>query len=137
MRFPVLYRAVRVAWFVTGLLWFMWLGIEDRGIVVILLLGAAISFSAALTGLDRWGSGKILSERQWWLRWAGFGLSMAIGIGPLALLLMMVKVGLHSHGLSDFDLGDVQQMLGVWPIWGMGALLLGLGWGSLARARLD
>lgn len=128
---------MRLAWLVTGLMWLVWLGVEDRGILTILLLGTAISFSAALTVLDRWGSGRILSETQWWIRWVALGLSIAIGIGPLALLLMMVKVSLHSHGLLDFSLNDIEQLLRVWPFWGLAALLLGLGLGALGRARIE
>jgi hypothetical protein len=135
MRFPVLSWPVRLAWLVTGLMWFVWLGVEDRSVIVVLLLGTAISFSAALTGLDRWGSGRRLSEAQWWTRWIAFGLSVAAGIGPLALLLMTVKVSLHSHGLPDFNLGHVEQLLRLWPVWGLGALLCGLGLGALGKAR--
>ena len=137
MRFPVLSKAVRLAWFATGLMWFVWLGVEDRGIVVILVLGTAISFSAALTGLDRWGSGRNLSQAQWWIRRIVFGLCTAMGIGPLALLLMTIKVSLHSHGMPDFDLADVEQLLQVWPVWGVSALCLGLGLGAIGRARLE
>ena len=137
MRFPDLSRAVRLAWILTGLMWFVWLGVEDRGVVLVLLLGTSISVSASITGLERWGKGRILSGRLWWTSWLGFGISGAIGMGPLALLLISVKVSLHSHELPDFNLSHVLQVIDVWPVWGLGMLIVALGLGVLARAQIE
>lgn len=137
MRFVDLTWPVRLAWLIVGAMWFIWLGVEDRGVGVVLLLGTVISFSASLTGLDRWASRKALSGHGWWLRWILQGVVCAIGIGPMALLLLAIKVSLHSHGIPDFTLASVRQVLVVWPVWGLAALLVSLGFGALARARFD
>ena len=120
-----------------GLMWFVWLGVEDRGIVVVLLLAAMISLAASLAGLDRWTSARRLSGRGWWGRWLLMGLVWAIAIGPVAILLIAVKTSLHAHASPDFTMSSVRGVLGVWPIWGAGAFIISLGTGALVRASLE
>ncbi|MGD8605389.1 MAG: hypothetical protein PVF49_12540, partial [Anaerolineales bacterium] len=79
---------VRVFWLVTGLMWFVWLGVEDRGVLAVLLLATVISFSASLTGLQNWTAGKRFSRRGWWGWWLLMGGLWAVAIGPLTVLLM-------------------------------------------------
>lgn len=129
--------AVRGIWLVVGFLWIVWLGVEDRGVLAVLLLSTAISFASSLTGLDRWASGKRLSGRQWWGRWLLMGLVWALAIGPLAILLIAVKTSLHAHGVPDFSMSSLREVIDVWPAWGAGAFLVSLGFGFLGRARLQ
>jgi hypothetical protein len=135
MRFVNLAWPVRVLWLGLGLMWFVWLGVEDRGVLVVLLLATAVSFTTALTGLDRWSSGKTVSEWQWWVRWLMQGLVSAMAIAPLAILMIAVKTSLHAHAIPDFSLTSVRRVLGVWPAWGAGSFFVSLGIGALGRAR--
>jgi hypothetical protein len=55
-------------------------------------------------------------------------------IGPLAALLMLVKIGLHSHAPPDYGLADVLAMIAWAPVGiGLGAVL-GLGLAMIRQA---
>jgi hypothetical protein len=130
---PDLKLVRRAAWGLAGLLWFLWIAYEDRGLEALSFVAAAIAFAAGLTVLNRWVGREPLSRRTWIMRTAGVGLAAGAAIGPLTALLMLVKLGLHAHPEADF--GPDQFMLALtrtiyWA--GLGALI-GLALGFVSR----
>lgn len=54
-------------------------------------------------------------------------------VGPLAGLLMLLKVGLHAHVVPDYDLADVLAML-AWTPWAAAlGMLFGIGIALIRR----
>ena len=147
---PALRTGQRVAWGLTGLLWFLWLGVEDRTVRGPLIVAAAGCLALGLTGLRRWrqrlvgGScapaavhpmlGCRLDRRMVWLAQTtlcGFGAGLLAG--PVAAMLMLVKVSLHGHATPDFTGVDLVHVLVRTPAWALSGLCLGaaLGLGVL------
>ncbi len=119
---------IRLLWALTGMAWFFWLGIEDRTIYFVLALALLASVSTLVTlPLRRW-----ISSAEGTLRGlvvALIGASAGAAIPLLAVLLMFVKVSLHSHATPDFSLQQVQSVLAVTPVWAAaGGLLAGAWW---------
>jgi len=132
----------RAAWALAGLLWFFWLGAEDGSADGPLLVAAAACLALGLTLLRRWRSrrggadigaavayglfGRRLDPRAVWLAQSsvcGFGSGLAVG--PLAALLMLVKVSLHGHPAPDFSGGEIAGVLMRTPAWALAGLCLG------------
>ena len=119
---------IRMLWGLTGLAWFFWLGIEDRTIYFVLGLALMASFSAMVTlPLRRWirsaeGKSRVVLV-------ALIGALSGAAVPLLAVLLMFVKVSLHSHVTPDFSLQQVQSVLAVTHIWAAaGGLMVGAWW---------
>lgn len=137
---------VRGAWGVAGLLWFFWLGYEDRGPGMVLFLAAVMSVAGGLTGLARWGArggstlregsrhlGEALSAKGWrnpgamWLAKSSWvGVAAGAAVGPLAALLMLLKTSLHNHPYLDFTGADLVAAVSRTPVWAAAGLLTGI-----------
>ncbi len=55
-------------------------------------------------------------------------------LGPLAALLMLLKIGLHAHALPDYEAADVLAMLAWTPLAAAAGALFGLGLGMIRKA---
>ncbi len=55
-------------------------------------------------------------------------------LGPLASLLMLLKVGLHAHAVPDYALVDVLAMLAWTPVGAAVGTLFGIGLGLIREA---
>jgi hypothetical protein len=114
-----------------GVCLLIWLQIEDSSDRWVLLFSAAVS---ALATAQIWLrlSGRF-GERGYWLPLAG--LLAGLLITPAALLLMVIKTGLHGHQGPDFS-GD--QILGVivrTPVWIVSGLIIGVGLDIFQRGK--
>lgn len=120
--------AVRIAWAVAGLVWFVWLGAEDRG------PATAIGVSVVLA--TAWGlstAREALTRAPW--RLPLVGLAAGSAVGPLAALLMLIKTSIHAHPVPDFTPEDLRAAISRLPLWAGVGLLLGVAGVLLAAAR--
>jgi hypothetical protein len=129
-----LFRPQRLAWFLTGLFWLAWLGYEDRGLTVVVLLAGCIASALGVSAWTRW---RAEHAGNWsaWLRCAVLGALAGASVAPLAALLILVKTSLHAHPLPDFSAEDLGRVLSVWPAWTGAGLLVGLAGAGLAAER--
>ncbi len=142
----------RAAWGLTGVLWFLWLGVEDRSADGPVMVAAAACLALGLSTLQRCRGvvrtpgyrrldtvlGHRVDGRIVWLAQCvvcGFGAGLAVG--PLAALLMLVKVSLHDHPAPDFTAADLGATLMRTPAWALAGLCLGaaLGLAGMALTR--
>ena len=117
---------------IIGLLWFIWIGIEDPGSSTVLFMSAAV---LSVCGVAAYGSLSSRLPRSGVLHLAGvifFGLTIGLLVTPGAVLLMAVKTSLHNHAVPDFTRTDVLRVLASTPVWSLGGLLL-----STAAAILE
>lgn len=128
---------IRFAPIMLGAVWFVWIGIEDRGLIAVLLLSAASLTVLILaiqpkirTRLPR--SGKARSAAI-----LSVGLAAGLLVTPTAILLMAVKTSLHSHVPPDFNRTDLMHVLDSTPAWALGALLLAAAAALYDRTRDD
>lgn len=119
-----------IAWVLSGTVWFFWLGFEDRDTRSVLLLAALLLGAGILSLLLR---SPAAAERSWLLQGAGYGLLAGLALAPLAVLLILLKIGLHAHPIPDFQPSEIQNLLSRIPGWAFSGLLLGSGLGLLAQ----
>ena len=124
----------RGAWILTGLLGVAWVGLEERGLGAVTLLAWMISLTGLLTARARRNRREPVlrpSDLRWWLLAGAAAGALA---GPIAALLIPLKVGLHAHPVPDFSTSDVLAVLGRIPIWAAAGGLLGAGAALVERA---
>jgi hypothetical protein len=114
-------RIVRWLWVIGLPLSIVWLSLEDSS-----------RFGAATVGL-LWA---LLTARHAYVRWirrtdpAGLLTAATLAgalVGPMAVVLMALKVALHSHPVPDYQIDDIHAMLAWIPAGGSLGLLLGAG----------
>ena len=124
-------RWMRLLALVLGIALLLWFPIEDVSQLSVVLFAALISAWLALRSLLPVQPG----GRYYLVRYLLVGALAGLAVIPLALLLMALKTGLHSHSAPDFTYEQMQVLLFRTPLWVIVGLLLGLG-GSLFRLAL-
>ena len=122
---------MRLLALVLGISLLLWFPIEDVSQLSVVLFAALISAWLALRSLLPVQPG----GRYYLVRYLLVGALAGLAVIPLALLLMALKTGLHSHSAPDFTYEQMQVLLFQTPLWVIVGLLLGLG-GSLFRLAL-
>jgi hypothetical protein len=126
---------MRLAWGASGLMWFLWLGVEDRGLAAVLLLASALAATFGLTALARAVGGKSRPRRVWLTASTAAGLLSGLAVAPLAALLILIKTALHQHPVPDFRPEDLVTVLRLTPGWSISGLLVGAGGGLFVVGR--
>jgi hypothetical protein len=108
---------------VLGILFFIWLPIEDMHEGYVLTLAGGISAWLALRFL--------VSTRgdrdKFTLRWIAVGLAAGMAVTPVTLLLMILKNGTHTHEVPDFTPYQMARVIELTPYFAGAGLLAGLG----------
>jgi hypothetical protein len=108
-----------IAWAAAGAVWFLWLGSEDVGprtpVAVSAVLAAAWGLSVALRREGEEAARRLLLV----------GLAAGAAVGPLAALLMLIKVSIHAHPVPEFTPTDLRAAIGRTPLWAGIGLLVG------------
>jgi hypothetical protein len=105
--------------FLLGGIILFWLPVEDVSLTAAVVLSAAVCFLAAIAFVRKW---KLLSHHYPWA-----GLTGGLIVGPLGFLLVVLKIGLHSHNTPDFTIMQLLQIIKSSPYWGMSGFLIGWG----------
>ena len=130
MHIPPKVPGLRIFTVLVGLYAVVWISLEGQ-LGRLLLLAASLSLVAGGYAVQRLLGGRTLSKGQWLVVSAGIGFLLALAAGLLALLLIAVKTGLHSHG-PEFSAEEFDWLLRQIPIWAVAGALAGLGLGLLA-----
>lgn len=96
-----------------------WLPVEDQNFI------AAIFFSIAICLLGAFAF--VLRKTPKSRSYVWIGLMAGSGVGLVSFLLMVFKIGLHSHNSPDFSLSQLFQLIEITPIWGIVGSLVGGG----------
>jgi hypothetical protein len=88
-----------------------------------------------ITLWQRWSDSAQLDQGQYLVRAGIAGLVGGATVPPLADILMLVKVSLHSHAVPDFTARDLGAVLGRTPVWALAGLAAGLALGLVHMAR--
>jgi ABC-type phosphate/phosphonate transport system permease subunit len=108
-----------------------WLPVEDVSVRNATLFAALISSWFAIRFLLPIHP----SERYFYLRHLMVGSVAGLAVAPLALFLIALKTGLHSHSAADFYVEQLLTLLYQTHIWVMVGLLIGLSFALLRMAR--
>lgn len=117
------------------MLWFFWIAYEDRGLAALSIVSAVMAFAAGLTVLNRWVGSEELPRRMWIRHATAVGAVAGAAVGPLTALLMLVKLGLHTHPEVDFGPEQFIQALSRTVYWAALGALIGLALGLLVREK--
>ncbi len=113
------HRILRLGGILLGVVALLWLSFEGRDERQAILLAALLSTLGAIaTGL-RFG-GRL---RGYWLVILGAVFGFLVPL--LAVLLMVIKTGLHGHGVPDFTLAQITTVLRLIPVWSGVGILVG------------
>lgn len=115
----------KIAWAFAGLVWFFWIGYEDRGLVAVLIVSAVIAVPVGFEAYTRWRVKLGVSYRQSTMRGALAGTLSGALVGIIAILIALMKVSLHQHVIADFSSGDILTLLNRIPVWSIAGLLIG------------
>lgn len=123
----------RIIWGIAGISWFLWIGFEDRSLTPILILSALISFAIGIEIRFRWGFNLSRSRIENLIRLMAVGAFAGAIVGPIAVLLALLKTSLHLHAVTDFSTDDLILLVRRVPVWALAGLLFGaagsiLGW---------
>ena len=121
-----------------GILWLLWLPIEDtseRSVIIfalaicgLLTARVLISPFASKFSLQRANDDQIQpSLIRSYLFYALLGSLAGVGITLVSILLMVFKTGLHGHGTPDYSLEQMIAVVQLTPIWVLGGVLISLG----------
>ncbi len=136
IRTPRMIWAARGAWALAGLLWFLWIGYEDQGLVAVTVVGASLSLAIGVNAGGRWIGGRQMAGRGLVLSAAGLGLGCGALAPLIAAVLILVKTSLHTHPYLDFSTADIRLLMVDIPVWAAGGLLIGLAAGlAIVGAR--
>ena len=121
-------RWMRLLALILGIALLLWYPVEDVSQLSVVIFAVLISTWFALRALL-----PVHPAGRYYL-WHHLlvGALAGLAVAPLAILLMALKTGLHSHSAPDFTFEQMQVLLIRTPIWFIVGLLLGLG-GSLIR----
>lgn len=126
----------RTGWALVGILFFLWIGVEDRGLGAVLALSGLIAASTWMSVLVRWTGREGMSARGWLMRAGLAGLLAGALVGPVAALLISLKTSLHTHPVPDFQASDLALVFqgtilraGAGAAFGIGLGALLLAWG--------
>lgn len=112
---------------ISGIAWFIWLGVEDQSVYYVLALAVLAALDALfILPIGDWVSDDSGNTRP--LLVVLIGLAIGACVPVVAALLMLVKVSLHSHSQPDFSLEQVLAILQTMPVWALAAGLLAAGW---------
>lgn len=122
---------LRISFIFLGVFILLWLPVEDRSVVVVLLISVCASILGLLALLNlqqqRWvtaeetGGGKL---RILWIPLAGLLTGAAVTLAAIAL--MALKTGLHGHGTPDYSPEQVSLVLRAAPLWMCVGLIFGV-----------
>jgi hypothetical protein len=125
----------RILWIATGVIGFFWLGYEDRGLAAIVALAVLIAFAIGLEGLARWTQRRPTWTTIWLLRSIIMGALAGVVVGPIAVLLALVKISLHHHPSPDFELASIKTLIGQSIPWMAAGALFGAAGGFLKLSQ--
>jgi hypothetical protein len=109
----------------------VWLPFEDQSELWVLIFAAAICTWLAARFLRI----SPLNDRQLIVRHALVGLGAGLILGPVAMLLMAIKSGIHGHGTPDFSVAQLQSVLARTFYFALSGILIGSGIGVWRLAR--
>ena len=123
----------RGIWLLTGLALFFWVGYGDRRLLSVLICSALLCLASGLTLAMRFEARRYASKQMGLpIHFVLYGSAIGAAVGPVAVLLILTKTGLHSHPKPDFESADMIRVLMLSPAWALAGSLVGLA-GGLVR----
>jgi hypothetical protein len=125
----------RLLWGLLGIVCFFWIGYEDRTLVTIAGVAVLISFTLGLEAFLKWTERRATGRYVWFLRCMLLGAIAGALVGPVSILLALIKVSLYHQAVPDFSISNMRILLVQTPTWIMAGLLFGIAGGFLKLSQ--
>lgn len=123
MAIPVYTSRLRLIALIYGGLLLLWTSLEDNSVLPVAILGVGLALILIAFWITRRFSRRNLNNISAALIGAAVGALGAL----MTALLMLIKVGLHSHLYPDYPFGLIGEMLLRLPLWGIAGAFAGIG----------
>jgi hypothetical protein len=124
---------LRISGLIMGIGILVWLPVEERSELGVLVISGSICTWSAVWLLIM----PILNEKQLIMRHILVGTGAGLLLAPLSILLMALKSGIHGHGMPDFTVSQMQDILSRIPYFVLTGFLVGVGSGLWRLAMLE
>jgi hypothetical protein len=121
----------RITWAITGLVCFFWLAYQDQGQSAVVALASLIAFALGMEGLIRWTQKRPSRPTIWLLQSIIVGALAGALVGPIAILLALVKILLYRHSTMGFESSNLDILVGQSIFWMVAGALFGAAGGFL------
>ncbi|NIM93449.1 MAG: hypothetical protein GTO18_07035 [Anaerolineales bacterium] len=125
----------RMIWGLAGISIFFWIGYEDQGLLAVTLIASLLALAIAVEVFNRWERAHPGGGATSMLHSTVVGMLFGALVGPIAVLLALIKLSLHQHSVPDFTINDlgllIQSSLG----WSLVGALMGMGGGLIFLSR--
>ena len=129
MIFPTKVPGLRWLTILTAVYGIIWMSFEGD-LRLVTMMGTAVSLTVNGYLMQRFLGGWPLQFAGWLVVMGTVGLLVGFGSSLLTLVFMAIKTGLHGHG-PEFQPPEIEQIVGLIPLWGAAGLVAGLGMGVL------
>jgi hypothetical protein len=124
---------LRISGFALGVATLVWLTVEDRDELAVLVISGLIC---------TWGGIWLLAridfpDRYFFWKHVVIGGGMGLLLVILALILMAVKTGVHGHGTPDYSVEQMRAVVSLSPFFLVGGSLVGAGAGLLRTTKME
>jgi hypothetical protein len=100
-----------------GFLGILWLFFEDNNLNWLKLLSLSFSGLLIIYSIR-------LPSRPAWFHYLLLGVVFGFLVTLTALLMMVLKMGLHTHPLPEYSLEQFKEIVYLTPIWAFSAILI-------------
>jgi len=135
IEWPPRSRLLTLFTFAFGLTFFFWIGIEDTTLLPAMILGTSLSAIGLAHFLMRRFGGAPLPARTGMLLLSASGLLGGVAAPLVSIILMALKVSLHSHTYPDYPPEAVVSVIARAPVWALAGLSFGAALALLAYTR--
>lgn len=111
----------------------LWIGLEGE-LRQVMAMGIGAALLLVGYGLQKWTGQRPLPLQTFLRRIVLLSLLGGLLAGPLTVLFMALKTGLHAHG-PEFTPQEISWVVQQIPLWSLTGTLMGLGAGLLLAAQ--
>lgn len=133
MQVPPKIPALKWLTVLLGIYFVLWIGLEGS-LAREAVMGVGLTAVSLLHLLQNRLGNQTVSLKTWLGVTAVLGLLLGLGSGPLTIIAMILKTGLHAHG-PEFTIAQIQWVWQQAPLWALVGLLSGLGLGLLTANK--
>lgn len=106
----------------SGLITFVWLSLEENGILSVTVMGVCLALLSVTHMLYTYA---VFGGLRRGVRYALIGALSGGGAALAAAGLMFLKTAIHAHAVPDYPLATILGMAARTPIWAAAGALLG------------
>lgn len=122
---------IRLLAILLGTALLFWLSVEDTTEAYAIFFAICVSTLLAVLPLIRTNNISSLPFHSFILA----GILAGAAVSPMAIVLMVFKIGLHAHPVPDYTFQQIISVIHRIPIWMFGGFFISVGFGMLVKTK--